>query len=65
MPTIGRQIAIFIERGDRVLVLRHTNFAWWQAEGQRYGGEITCTNLSSAPLPPCRPPPSNFGLADY
>jgi hypothetical protein len=38
------------------LVLCHTNFAWWQAEGQRGGGagvKRTCTNLSSAPLLPC------------
>ncbi|MEH1965969.1 transposase family protein [Nostoc sp.] len=35
------------------LVVSHTNFAWWQAEGRRGRGERSCTNLSPAPLLPC------------
>jgi hypothetical protein len=33
------------------LVVRHTNFAWWQALVQRCRGERTFTNLSPAQEP--------------
>ncbi|MBD2564760.1 MULTISPECIES: hypothetical protein [Nostoc] len=50
------------------LVVCQGNFAWWLAEGQRGRGERTWylpLLCSPAPLLLCRPPPSNFGLANY
>ncbi|TBR56507.1 type IV secretion system protein VirD4 [Westiellopsis prolifica IICB1] len=52
-----REVKLLKQSGKQPLVVRHTNFAWWRAEGQRGRGAEGKEFVETSPLLPGSPAP--------